>query len=122
MADRKEWQAHWREYNNGVLPPIISLLGDMNDIVAESYTRQREWLFEQRPDGLSRGQKELLFAILDIFIDHAEGARQHINAALDAGLPPIQAREALTQVFMLRGMSSFAEIGHEIWEACQKRS
>ncbi len=112
------WEEHWRQYGDP-LPPMMELISDMNETVASAYTQLRSWVFEDRPDGFSYGQKELLFAILDIFCDHPSGARYHIVRGLSAGLSLTQVREALTQVILTSGINVFVEIGSQIWEECQ---
>jgi hypothetical protein len=113
------WEDHWRRYS-GTVPPIIAALADMNPIAAAAYTGLRAWLFEDHADGLTRGQKELIFTIIDVFANHPEGARLHVRAGLASGLPLMQVREALTEVIMVAGTSPFAEVGAGIWEECQR--
>jgi hypothetical protein len=119
VTSSSSWQEYWLEYD-GYIQPTMELMADMNDVVADTYTQLRKWLLTDRPDGFTYAQKELLFAILDIYCDHESGAKYHIVKGLAAGLPLTQVREALTMVVMTSGINNFAEIGQEIWKECRK--
>lgn len=118
MVKSSSWQDYWQQ-PDGSIPEPMALLADMNVVAAETYTQLRSWLTEDRPDGFTRAQKELLFAVLDIFCEHAYGARFHTRNAVAEGISRTQVREALTMVILTRGINAFAEIGMQIWQECQ---
>jgi alkylhydroperoxidase/carboxymuconolactone decarboxylase family protein YurZ len=101
----------------GNIPAPIAAMFDMDDGFGDAYSDLRELIYTERSDGLSTAMKELLMVTFDIVANNLDGALNHLAAARRAGLTDTQLREALLEVFLIFGVSSWGRVGHKVWEA-----
>jgi alkylhydroperoxidase/carboxymuconolactone decarboxylase family protein YurZ len=109
------WSQDWTEMLGGV-PPFAQALHDISEVADEAYRHQRRWIVEQRADGLSDREKELLMMVLNIASANAQGAVTHMRAARRHGLTECQLREALAQTFLFVGAIEFVRTGQVVWQ------
>jgi alkylhydroperoxidase/carboxymuconolactone decarboxylase family protein YurZ len=93
----------------------FGVLVDMNLDAAESFARVRAEFFADRSDGMPGKYKELLMVVMEIFGRHRPGAKRHLNLARELGLTETELRECLTLIYLMRGMSEWADMCHELW-------
>lgn len=106
----------------GNVPPPIAVLAEHAPEFLEGYTRARRFLMADDPQGLDAATKELLFVILDVVYDNEEGALNHLDAGLRAGLRPRALLEALLQTFLVGGIATWGKSGHRVFAAAVERA
>jgi alkylhydroperoxidase/carboxymuconolactone decarboxylase family protein YurZ len=114
MTD-EEWLADWTDML-GSVPPFARALHDISEVADEAYRRQRRWIVQERTDGLSSREKELLMMALSIAAANRDGAVNHMLAARRHGLTETQLREALAQCFLIVGAMEFVRTGQVVWQ------
>lgn len=110
-----ELTEHWVS-TIGHVPDIISSVRRMNEDYFAGYTRIRASILEERPDGLSVEARELVFIVVDVLRENLSGAKNHVRAALRAGVSRQQLADTLTMILLTCGMVTHGKIGHELWE------
>jgi AhpD family alkylhydroperoxidase len=110
-----EWLADWTDMF-GAVPPFAQALHDISEVADEAFRRQRRWIVQQRADGLSSREKELVMMVLSIAAANRDGAVNHMRAARRHGLTETQLREALAQCFLYIGAIEFIRTGQAVWQ------
>jgi alkylhydroperoxidase/carboxymuconolactone decarboxylase family protein YurZ len=110
-----EWRADWTDMM-GAVPPFAQALHDISEVSDEAFRRQRRWIVQQRADGLSSREKELVMMVLSIAVANRDGAVNHMCAARRHGLTETQLREALAQCFLYVGAIEFIRTGQAVWQ------
>jgi alkylhydroperoxidase/carboxymuconolactone decarboxylase family protein YurZ len=111
----ERWQQDWTKML-GAVPPFAQALHDISDVADEAYRHQRRWIVQERPDGLSAREKELLMMALNIAVANTQGAVTHMHVARKHGLTENQLREALAQTFLFVGAIEFVRTGQVVWQ------
>ena len=93
---------------------IITLF-NYDPVSLEGYTMMRKRIMKDPPDGaLPIKYNELIFVILDVVLDNLAGAKNHVRAAMKAGLTHDELVEALIQVMMVNGIASWGKVGYKV--------
>ena len=116
-AADNSWMSEW-ERMTGRVSESVSNLHEMNPAAEESYRTLRSWIYQERPDGLSRAEKELVMIVMNISLGRKDGAIRHLNNGLKHGLTITQVREAMSLLFHFQGVSGWLETGQAVWQAC----
>ena len=111
-----DWTAAW-EHMLGTVPSAARDLREISPAAEKSYRELRLWINDDRPDGLSRAEKELVMVVLNIAVGHRGGAISHMRAGLKNGLTVTQLRETLAQCFLSLGVIEFLKTGQAVWQA-----
>ncbi|KKL99626.1 hypothetical protein LCGC14_1812540 [marine sediment metagenome] len=99
----------------GNVPDPISTLFNYDPVSLEGYTMMRKRIMKDPPDGaLPIKYNELIFVILDVVLDNLAGAKNHVRAAMKAGLTHDELVEALIQVMMVNGIASWGKVGYKV--------
>jgi len=112
----EQLQAHYVE-TMGSVPAAIAAMFDMDEEFAAAYTKIRKLIYDDRENGLPLHIKESYLVLLDISVDNASGALNHLAAAKRAGFNAVQLKELLLCAFLVRGVAAFGKVGHELWNA-----
>lgn len=105
---------HYQE-TLGNIPDPIGTLFKHDPVSLEGYTMMRKRIMREPPDGaLPLKYNELIFVILDVVLDNLAGAKNHVKAAMRAGLTHDELVEALIQVMMVNGIASWGKVGYKI--------
>ena len=118
LEDGGDWTAEWRA-DFGAVPPFASDLHEITPAGEAAYRAARRWIFEQRDDGLSAAQKELLMMVMNIAVSNRDGAVIHMGNARRHGATVMQVREALAQCVLFLGVVEFLKTGQAVWQACR---
>lgn len=118
-AADNSWMSEW-ERMTGRVSESVSDLREMSPAAEESYRNLRSWIYQDRPDGLSRANKELVMIVMNISLGRKDGAIRHLNNGLKHGLTITQVREAMSLCFLFQGVSGWLETGQAVWQACAK--
>lgn len=110
------WSEHYLE-TLGNVPEAISQLFDLDESVGTAYTEIRKRAYAA--DGsahLPLKYRELLFVVLDIEVGNYDGGMNHLAAAVRAGLTRTEFADALVELLMVRGISTWGLVGHRLWK------
>lgn len=105
--------SHW-ESTMESLPGPMETLRMIDPTALEAYTQWRQWVLAERPDGLDRKTKHLIFSILDVAAGNTEGAVNHGRAAARHGLGAEAFLEALVLTFITMGIATWGRTGHHV--------
>lgn len=105
--------SHW-ESTMEALPAPMETLRQIDPTALEAYTQWRQWVLTERPDGLDRKTKHLIFSILDVAAGNKEGAVNHGRAAARHGLESQAYLEALVLTFMTVGIATWGGTGYHV--------
>lgn len=120
MERKKDLLKHYQQ-TLGNIPAPISALMKYDPVSFEGYTMIRKNIMKKPPNGaLPVKIKELIFVILDCVVGNLEGAKNHVRAALKAGLKMEELVEALVQVMMVIGITSWGMVGYKVAEFAEK--
>lgn len=117
--DEARLTQHWTTFL-GEVPPIIESVKELSPSYYAHYTLARDDMLQDHPDGLSLAMKELLFVVIDIWRENPAGGKNHIEAALRAGVTLQQIREAMVLILLTTGMVTYGKIGHELFQHALK--
>ncbi|MBC2637576.1 MULTISPECIES: carboxymuconolactone decarboxylase family protein [unclassified Rhodococcus (in: high G+C Gram-positive bacteria)] len=115
----KQLDKHWNTFL-GKVPPIIDSVKQLSPSYFQHYTQARDDVLQDNPDGLSLAMKELIFVIIDIWRENPSGGKNHIEAALRAGVTLQQIREAMVMILLCNGMVTYGRIGDELFQHALK--
>lgn len=117
MKRRKSALLKHYEETLGNVPEAISVLFKYDPVALEGYTMMRKRIMGQAPDGaLPLKIKELIFVLLDCVVGNLDGAKNHVRAAIRAGLSMEELVEALVQALMVTGIASWGMVGYKVVE------
>lgn len=105
--------SHW-ESTMESLPAPMETLRQIDPTALEAYTQWRQWVLSDRPDGLDRKTKHLIFSILDVAAGNMEGAINHGRAAARHGLQSEAYLEALVLTLITSGIATWGGTGHHV--------
>lgn len=114
MNDSAHWTAHYLD-TLGNVPDAIEQLYALDAAVAEGYTQIRKVAYEQAEGRLDIKIRELLFVVIDIELGNFGGAVNHLKAGIRAGLTRLEFADALIQLILVRGISTWGLTGHRLW-------
>jgi alkylhydroperoxidase/carboxymuconolactone decarboxylase family protein YurZ len=118
MEDETEsWTAEWQRMS-GRVPEVARSLHEMNPIAEEGYRNLRAWIYEERSDGLTRVDKELVMIVMNIATGNTDGAVRHLKNGINHGMTVTQVREALSLTFLFLGVNTYLQSGQAVWAAC----
>ncbi len=118
-AREEQLDEHWMTYL-GHVPPIIDSVKQLSPSYYRHYTEARDDVLQDNPEGLSLAMKELIFVIIDIWRENPSGGKNHIEAALRAGVTLQQIREAMVLILLCTGMVTYGRIGNELFQHALK--
>jgi alkylhydroperoxidase/carboxymuconolactone decarboxylase family protein YurZ len=98
----------------GNVPPAISAMEEAAPDALEGYVQMRRWIM--RDGALPLKFKELIFVVLDVIAHNLAGAKNHLAAAMRAGLTTEELAEALIQVMMVHGIQTWGICGYQVME------
>jgi len=111
---------HYQE-TLGNVPAAINAMMKYDPITFEGYTMIRKRIMKKPPEGsLPVRIKELIFVLLDCVVGNLEGAKNHVRAAINAGLTMDELIEGLIQVMMVTGISSWGLVGYKVAEFAEE--
>lgn len=123
MGKKEEELLQHYQQTLGNIPPPINALWKYDPVTLEGYTIIRKRIMKKPPEGaLPVKIKELIFVLLDCVVGNLEGAKNHVRAALKVGLTMDELVEALVQVMMVTGISSWGMVGYKVVEFAEKIS
>jgi alkylhydroperoxidase/carboxymuconolactone decarboxylase family protein YurZ len=108
------WRAHYLE-TLGNIPDPIEHMFDLDATLGEAYTQIRRRTYGDEKGRLPLKYRELLFVVMDIELGNAGGAANHLRAGIKAGLSRRELADALLELFIVRGVSSWGLTGHQLW-------
>lgn len=108
------WRQHYLD-TLGNVPDAIEQLFDLNADVAAGYTAIRRQAYTDEPGHLALRYRELLFVVMDIEVSNFDGAANHLRAAIKAGLTRTEFGDALIELLIVRGVSTWGLVGHRLW-------
>jgi alkylhydroperoxidase/carboxymuconolactone decarboxylase family protein YurZ len=111
-----EVKAHFME-TLGNIPEPIRAMADYAPEALLGYTRTRHYIMRAPEDGaaLDIRTKELIYVLLDVVTGNLDGAKNHLGAAMKAGLTTAQLAEACMQVMAVCGITTWGQTG---WKLC----
>jgi alkylhydroperoxidase/carboxymuconolactone decarboxylase family protein YurZ len=111
-----EVKAHFME-TLGNIPEPIRAMADYAPEALLGYTRTRHYIMRSPEDGaaLDIRTKELIYVLLDVVTGNLDGAKNHLGAAMRAGLTTAQLAEACMQVMAVCGITTWGQTG---WKLC----
>lgn len=111
-----EVKAHFME-TLGNIPEPIRAMADYAPEALLGYTRTRHYIMRTPEDGaaLDIRTKELIYVLLDVVTGNLDGAKNHLGAAMKAGLTTAQLAEACMQVMAVCGITTWGQTG---WKLC----
>ncbi|GGF86713.1 hypothetical protein GCM10007301_53280 [Azorhizobium oxalatiphilum] len=100
----------------GEVPVNFALMAEHAPGAFAGYGLMRDAIMRDRDAGgaLDLKTKELIFCVLDTLIGQTEGAKAHAAAAVRRGLSVPELAEALVQVVMAGGVTTWNETGAEV--------
>jgi len=98
----------------GVVPEPIKVMREFAPAVLEAYVTMRREIMAEGDGHLPMKVKELIFVILDVSAGNLPGAKNHMRAALRAGLTIPELTEALIQVMMVHGIATWGMTGYKV--------
>jgi len=115
----ESWENHYLE-TLGNVPEAIRQLFDLDPEVATAYTAIRKRAYASEEGHVPLKYRELIFVVVDIEIGNYGGAMNHLAAAIKAGLTRTELADALIEMIMVRGISTWGLTGHRVWADSQK--
>lgn len=107
-------RAHFMETLGNIPEPIRAMMEHAPDVFA-GYLRMREGIYRDRGEGyLDLKTKELLYVVLDIVTGNEDGARNHLEAGMKAGLSVGEVADACMQVMHVCGITTWGMTGYKI--------
>jgi hypothetical protein len=101
----------------GYVPDGFRILAEHAPEAFIGYMGLREFVFRAPPEGhLDIWMKEFIFVLLDIQSGNIRGAKNHLRAAIRAGLTIGQLTEGLVQLIMVGGITAWNMGGREVLE------
>jgi alkylhydroperoxidase/carboxymuconolactone decarboxylase family protein YurZ len=109
-------KAHFME-TLGNLPEPIRAMVDYAPEALLGYARTRHYIMRAPADGgaLDLKTKELIYVLLDVVSGNLDGAKNHLGAAMRAGLTTAELTEACMQVMAVCGITTWGQTG---WKLC----
>lgn len=109
-------KAHFME-TLGNIPEPIRAMADYAPEALLGYTRTRHYIMRTPEQGgaLDLRTKELIYVLLDVVTGNLDGAKNHVGAAMRAGLTTAQLAEACMQVMAVCGITTWGQTG---WKLC----
>jgi alkylhydroperoxidase/carboxymuconolactone decarboxylase family protein YurZ len=95
----------------GAVPRSIEVLAEHAPGALTGYLAMRETAYDANLDA---GTRELLFIALDVAAGHVDGAKAHVDAAIDAGVSVAAIAQALVITMMVAGIHTWSQWGHEV--------
>ena len=110
------WSDHYLA-TLGNVPDAIRQLFDLDEDVATAYTEIRKRAYAPEGSGhLPLKYRELLFVVMDIEVGNYDGAMNHLTAGVRAGLTRTEFADALVELLIVRGISTWGLVGHRLWD------
>lgn len=99
----------------GNLPEPIRCLDEHAPEAVAGYMRTRDFIYAG-PDtgGLDLKTKELIYVVLDTATGNLAGAKNHLGAAMRAGLTVRELAQALVQVMTVCGITTWGQTGYKV--------
>jgi len=105
---------HFMETLGNVPEPIRAMMEHAPDVFA-GYLRMREGIYRGKgPGHLDLKTKEMLYVVLDIVTGNEAGAKNHLQAAMKAGLTVPELAEACMQVMHVCGITTWGMTGYKV--------
>lgn len=107
----------------GELPgPIESLERHAPQALA-GYMRTRDFIYRDVDEGgLDLKTKELIYVVLDTATGNLPGAKNHLGAAIKAGLTVPELAQALIQVMTVCGITTWGQTGYHVLDHAETLS
>lgn len=104
----------------GRVPENFELLAQHAPGAFAGYGLMRDHVMRDHAQGgaLDLKTKELIFALLDTLVGQTRGAKNHAAAAMRLGLTLPELSEALVQVIMVGGITTWNVSGAEVLRHC----
>jgi alkylhydroperoxidase/carboxymuconolactone decarboxylase family protein YurZ len=118
-APDTSWMAEW-ERMTGRVSDVVKDIRDVNPVAEEGYRNLRSWIYQERPDGLSRASKEMVMVVMNISLNRKDAAIRHLKHGLNNGLTMTQLRELMSMLFLFQGVGNFLETGQAVWQAARE--
>lgn len=115
-AGDESWMAEW-ERMTGKVSDVVKDIRAMSPAAEESYRKLRSWIYEERSDGLTRAEKELVMIVMNVSLNRKDAAIRHLKHGLKHGLTLTQMREVMSMLFLFQGVGGFLETGQSVWQA-----
>jgi alkylhydroperoxidase/carboxymuconolactone decarboxylase family protein YurZ len=100
----------------GNMPGAIRAMAEYAPDAFRGYTVMREYIYREPKDGgaLDLKTKELLYVILDVVCGNLPGAKNHLDAAMRAGLTLPELSEACMQTMAVFGIHTWGMTGYPL--------
>ena len=100
----------------GNMPGAIRAMAEYAPDAFRGYTIMREYIYREPKDGgaLDLKTKELLYVILDVVCGNLPGAKNHLDAAMRAGLTLPELAEACMQTMAVFGVHTWGMTGYPL--------
>lgn len=108
------WQDHYLD-TLGNVPSAIEQLFDLDGHSAAAYTEIRKRVYTDGEGHIPLKYRELLLVVMDIELGNYGGAENHLKAGIAAGLTRLELSDALIELLMVRGISTWGLVGHRLW-------
>jgi alkylhydroperoxidase/carboxymuconolactone decarboxylase family protein YurZ len=107
-------KAHFMETLGNVPEPIRALI-DHAPGYFEGYIKMREHIYREGDGtGLDLKTKELIYVVLDIVGGNYEGAENHLQAGMKAGLTAAEVADACVQIIHAFGVMPWGKGGYRV--------
>ncbi|MGF7160994.1 alkylhydroperoxidase/carboxymuconolactone decarboxylase family protein YurZ [Rhodoligotrophos appendicifer] len=109
-----EGKKHFME-TLGNIPEPIRAMAEYQPEVFEGYVRMRKAIYgETQTPNLDLKTKELLYVVLDIVTGNLDGAKNHLQAGMKAGLTVGELSDACMQVMHVCGITTWGKTGWKV--------
>lgn len=109
-------RAHFMETLGNIPEPIDVMMKQAPGLFA-GYLTMREWILRENAgpeEGLDLKTRELIYVLLDIVTGNEDGAKNHLNAAMKAGLTVPELMDGCMQVMHVCGVTAWGKTGHKV--------
>ncbi|MGE4240787.1 carboxymuconolactone decarboxylase family protein [Ramlibacter sp.] len=101
----------------GTLPEPIRAMADYAPEALVAYLAFKDYLYHpQDGKGLDLKSKQLVYVVLDTATGNLAGAKNHLRAAMDAGLTIPELAQALIQVMNVCGITTWGQTGYLVMD------
>lgn len=115
MTEVDRGRQHFMKTLGNIPEPIRAMIEYAPDLFA-GYLQMREFIYRTPPAGsLDLKTKELIYVLLDIVTGNQEGAQNHLQAGMKAGLTLGELVEGCMQVMHVCGITTWGKTG---WKVC----
>jgi alkylhydroperoxidase/carboxymuconolactone decarboxylase family protein YurZ len=113
-TDLQEARAHYLETLKN-MPGAIRAMDEYAPEAFLGYTRMRKYINRRPPAGaLDVKTKELLYVVMDIICGNLDGAKNHLDAGLRAGITMEELTEACVMTLQVFGVQSWGKTGYHV--------